>query len=55
VSTILDKFQWTTNIAEATLACDLVVESIPERIELKHKLFAEIDKVCHNVVLKKPK
>ncbi|CAL8069198.1 unnamed protein product [Orchesella dallaii] len=46
VRTILDKFQWTTNIVEAASKSDLVVESIPERIDLKHKLFAEIDKVA---------
>ncbi|ODM92520.1 hypothetical protein Ocin01_14157 [Orchesella cincta] len=44
--TTLEKFKWTTDIVEATSTSDLVVESIPERIELKHKLFAQLDKIA---------
>lgn len=42
----MNKIKWTTSIDEAVSKSDLVVESVPERIETKHKLFAHIDKVA---------
>lgn len=46
METVLSKIQFTTDIKNAVKQCDLVVEAIPEDIELKHKLFETIDKVC---------
>lgn len=45
VSTVLNHIRWTTDVEAAVFQSDLVVESVPERIEVKHKLFAQIDKV----------
>ncbi|GAA5182355.1 3-hydroxybutyryl-CoA dehydrogenase [Rugosimonospora acidiphila] len=28
-------------------ACDLVVEAVPEHLDLKQRIFAELDRVCH--------
>jgi 3-hydroxybutyryl-CoA dehydrogenase len=42
---LLDRIAFTVDIAEAA-AADLVIEAIPERMELKQALFAELDKVC---------
>ncbi len=52
VSTILNHIRWTTDVEAAVFQSDLVVESVPERIEVKHKLFAHIDKVNSYLWLK---
>ncbi|OXA62940.1 Hydroxyacyl-coenzyme A dehydrogenase, mitochondrial [Folsomia candida] len=51
VETVLSKIQFTTDIKNAVKQCDLVVEAIPEDIELKHKLFETIDKVAHEATI----
>lgn len=45
VSKALKNMRWTTDVEGAVSQSDLVVESVPERIDVKHKLFAKIDKV----------
>jgi 3-hydroxybutyryl-CoA dehydrogenase len=42
---ILDRVELSTSF-EALAGCDLVVEAVPERIDLKRRVFAELDKVC---------
>jgi 3-hydroxybutyryl-CoA dehydrogenase len=42
----LDRLQTTTSLAEAGSSADLVVEAIVEELEVKHKLFSELDAIC---------
>ncbi|RAY15775.1 3-hydroxybutyryl-CoA dehydrogenase [Actinomadura craniellae] len=42
---ILDRVALTTAFADLA-GCDLVIEAVPERLELKRRVFAELDKVC---------
>ncbi|MDQ6648531.1 MAG: 3-hydroxybutyryl-CoA dehydrogenase, partial [Actinomycetota bacterium] len=42
---ILDRITMTTDLQELA-GTELVVEAIPERLELKRALFAELDKIC---------
>ncbi|WP_106397754.1 3-hydroxyacyl-CoA dehydrogenase [Actinocorallia populi] len=42
---ILGRIAFSTDFA-ALSDCDLVIEAVPERIDLKEKVFAELDKVC---------
>lgn len=42
---ILDRIKGTTNIRDFS-DCDLVIEAATENMDLKKKIFAELDKVC---------
>ncbi|MFG1854132.1 3-hydroxyacyl-CoA dehydrogenase family protein [Actinomadura geliboluensis] len=42
---ILGRVALTTDFADLG-ECDLVIEAVPERLDLKRKVFAELDKVC---------
>jgi 3-hydroxybutyryl-CoA dehydrogenase len=42
---LLGRIRFTTDLAELS-AADLVIEAIPERMELKQALFAELDRIC---------
>ncbi|MFC5179844.1 3-hydroxyacyl-CoA dehydrogenase [Actinomadura harenae] len=44
---ILDRIELTTDFGDLS-DCDLVVEAVPERLDLKHKVFAELDKVVRD-------
>jgi 3-hydroxybutyryl-CoA dehydrogenase len=44
-ATVLDRITLTTSLAELA-DVELVVEAIPERLELKRQIFAELDKIC---------
>jgi len=46
VSEILPRVKGTTDFAEAVKDADLVIEAIPEDLELKKQIFIELDKVC---------
>lgn len=43
-------FLWQ-HLAEATRDCDFVVEAIPEKLQLKRDLFAQLDSLPHDTVL----
>lgn len=45
ISGSLEKLKGSTDVKTAVSNADLVVEAIVENIEIKHKLFAEVDKV----------
>ncbi|GAA2110983.1 3-hydroxybutyryl-CoA dehydrogenase [Actinomadura alba] len=42
---LLDRITLSTDYA-ALRDCDLVIEAVPERLELKRRVFAELDRVC---------
>jgi 3-hydroxybutyryl-CoA dehydrogenase len=43
---ILGRIQPTEDMAEAVSGVDLVIEAIPERLELKREVFGELDRIC---------
>ena len=43
---ILGRLKTATNLAEAVKNADFVVEAVPENLDLKKKIFAELDKLC---------
>lgn len=46
VNDSLGRINTATDAAEASKSADLVVEAIVENIEVKHKLFKQLDGVC---------
>ncbi len=46
VDTVISRIKTTTNMAEATLDAQLVIEAIPEDLELKQKVFQDLDQLC---------
>ncbi|MFB4313133.1 3-hydroxybutyryl-CoA dehydrogenase [Actinomadura sp. 21ATH] len=42
---ILGRIELTTDFADLG-GCDLVIEAVPERLDLKRKVFAQLDRVC---------
>ncbi|MFI6521842.1 3-hydroxybutyryl-CoA dehydrogenase [Spirillospora sp. NPDC050679] len=42
---ILDRIALSTDFGDLA-DCDLVIEAVPERLDLKRKVFAELDRVC---------
>ena len=44
-ATLLDRISYTTDLADLA-GVDLVIEAIPERLELKRELFKRLDAVC---------
>lgn len=45
ISSALDNLKGSTDVKSAVSNADLVVEAIIENIEIKHKLFTDVDKV----------
>ncbi len=43
---ILEKIRFTQSLADLAADASFIIESIPENIELKQKLFAELDEIC---------
>jgi 3-hydroxybutyryl-CoA dehydrogenase len=43
---ILDSIGLTTDLAEGVSAADLVIEAIPERLEVKREVFRRLDDLC---------
>jgi 3-hydroxybutyryl-CoA dehydrogenase len=42
----LDRLQLSTDVIAAARDADLVIEAVPEELELKHQLFQQLDAVC---------
>jgi len=43
---ILDRIRFTTDVEEGASPADLVVEAVPERLEIKREVFAQLDRIC---------
>src|SRR4051812_19641580 len=43
---VLDRITFTTALADLA-DVELVIEAIPERLDLKQQIFGELDKICH--------
>lgn len=43
---ILGRLKTSTDLAEAVKDADFVIEAVPENLDLKKKIFAELDKLC---------
>ena len=43
---ILGRLKTSTDLAEAVKEADFVIEAVPENLDLKKKIFAELDKLC---------
>jgi len=46
MQTILSRLKTSTDLAEAAAGADFVIEAVPEDLELKRKLFKDLDKLC---------
>jgi 3-hydroxybutyryl-CoA dehydrogenase len=46
VDEILARIKLTTDSKEAVADADLVIEAVPENLELKKQIFTELDKIC---------
>ena len=46
VQTILGRLRFTTDLSEALMDAQYVIEAVPENLELKRKIFAEIDRLA---------
>ncbi len=47
---LLGRIRLATDLAELA-GCDLVVEAVPERLELKARVFSELDRICRPDVI----
>ena len=43
---ILNRIHWTTKLEEGVTQVDLVIENVPERLEIKREVFAQLDQIC---------
>lgn len=43
---IIDRIKTSTDLETAAKSADLVIEAIPEKLELKKSIFAQLDKIC---------
>ena len=46
VDTVISRIKTTTNMAEATSDAQLVIEAVNENLELKQKVFQDLDQLC---------
>jgi 3-hydroxybutyryl-CoA dehydrogenase len=51
VETTLSRVSFHNEIAEAVKGVDLVIEAIPERLNLKREVFAQLDNVCGDATI----
>jgi len=43
---IIERINYTTELEKAAKEADFVIESVPEKLSLKRKVFSEIDEIC---------
>src|SRR5919197_1745831 len=43
---VLRRIQFTTHMQEAVAGADLVIENVPEHLEIKREVFAQLDQLC---------
>jgi 3-hydroxybutyryl-CoA dehydrogenase len=48
---ILNRIHLTRSLADAVLHADLVIEAVPEQLELKREVFVQLDKICPDPVI----
>jgi 3-hydroxybutyryl-CoA dehydrogenase len=46
IDTVISRIKTTTNMAEAASEVQLVIEAVTENLELKQKLFQDLDRLC---------
>jgi len=46
IEAIISRIKTTTSMDEATLDAQLVIEAVPESLELKQKVFQDLDRLC---------
>lgn len=46
IDTVISRIKTTTDITEATLRADFVVEAVSENLDIKQKIFKELDTLC---------
>jgi 3-hydroxybutyryl-CoA dehydrogenase len=44
--TILHRIQYTTHVHDRVREADLVIENVPERLDLKREVFGQLDRSC---------
>lgn len=42
---VMARIKGTTNMGDMS-DCDLIIEAVPEKIEMKHSIFSQLDKIC---------
>lgn len=49
---ILERISYTTELKKASKEADFVIESVPEKLDLKRKVFSNLDEVCplHSII-----
>ncbi|OQX88321.1 MAG: hypothetical protein B6D55_00810 [Candidatus Omnitrophica bacterium 4484_70.2] len=49
---MLNRITYTTDIKQAVAKADIVIESVPEDLDLKRKVFSELDRLCppHTII-----
>ena len=45
-ATILRRIQYTTHLHDGVREADLVIENVPERLDLKREVFSQLDRSC---------
>jgi 3-hydroxybutyryl-CoA dehydrogenase len=49
---ILSRIQFTRNLEEGASTAELVIEAVPERLEIKREIFSQLDDICsQNTIL----
>lgn len=48
---ILNRLQYTVNMEQGASTADVVIESVPEKLELKQTVFEELDRLCPDAAI----